>query len=174
MASDSKDNGQKRSAPKSQIAAAEAEYKVGPGRPPKEHQFKPGVSGNPKGRKKKPASIAPDLKRLVQEALNKKVVLKQGEKRRQVTAAAAGIDQLVTQFAKGDHRARRDLMDIAAQLGVDLIGDQQKAIEAALSPDRQAILDSYVARRKAASSASGSLPVLAPQDLLDDDNQKEE
>jgi hypothetical protein len=65
-------------------------------------------------------------------------------------------------------------MDMAAQLGVDLIGDQQKAIEAALSPDYQAILDRYVARRKPASAPSGSLPVLAPPDLLDDDNRKED
>jgi hypothetical protein len=28
--------------------ASEQEYQVGPGRPPKEHQFKPGQSGNPK------------------------------------------------------------------------------------------------------------------------------
>src|SRR5262245_59686207 len=54
MASASKDDGQKRSAPNEPQIAADAEYKVGPGRPPKEHQFKPGVSGNRKGRKKKP------------------------------------------------------------------------------------------------------------------------
>jgi hypothetical protein len=28
---------------------SENEYRVGPGRPPKEFQFKPGQSGNPKG-----------------------------------------------------------------------------------------------------------------------------
>ena len=31
---------------------SEKEYRVGPGRPPKEFQFKPGQSGNPKGRPK--------------------------------------------------------------------------------------------------------------------------
>src|SRR5262245_2460478 len=40
------------------------EYKVGPGRPPREYQFKPGQSGNPKGAKRKPRSLLPDLKRL--------------------------------------------------------------------------------------------------------------
>jgi hypothetical protein len=44
-------------------ASTEEEYKVGPGRPPKEHRFKPGVSGNPKGGKRKPPSLLPDLKR---------------------------------------------------------------------------------------------------------------
>jgi hypothetical protein len=46
----------------SQPAASDAEYKVGPGRPPREYRFKPGKSGNPKGAKPKPPSIAPDLK----------------------------------------------------------------------------------------------------------------
>lgn len=43
---------------------AEDEYKVGPGRPPKEHQWKPGQSGNPKGAKPKKRSLLPELKAL--------------------------------------------------------------------------------------------------------------
>src|SRR5512132_4516425 len=42
----------------------EQEYKVGPGRPPREHQWKPGQSGNPKGAKRKQPPIHPDLKAL--------------------------------------------------------------------------------------------------------------
>ena len=75
--------------------ASEEEYKVGPGRPPKEHQFKPGQSGNPKGAKRKAPSIAPDLKQLLERALNKKVTLKQGENERIVTMFNAGVEQLV-------------------------------------------------------------------------------
>jgi Family of unknown function (DUF5681) len=86
----------------SQAAASDAEYKVGPGRPPREYQFKPGKSGNPKGAKRKPPSIALDLKLALERALNKTVKLKQGEKERVVTMAVAGIEQLVAQFVKGD------------------------------------------------------------------------
>ena len=78
----------------SQPAASDAEYKVGPGRPPREYRFKPGKSGNPKGAKPKPPSIAPDLKLALERALNKTVKLKQGEKERIVTMAVAGIEQL--------------------------------------------------------------------------------
>ena len=35
-----------------QTGTSDQEYKVGPGSPPKEYQFKPGQSGNPKGRPK--------------------------------------------------------------------------------------------------------------------------
>ena len=57
---------------------SEAEYKVGPGRPPKEYQFKQGQSGNPKGRKRKEPSLLPDLKQLFESAFNQKVKVTQG------------------------------------------------------------------------------------------------
>ena len=50
------------------------EYRVGPGRPPKEFQFKPGQSGNPKGAKRK-HPIVPDLKATLERALNGTVTL---------------------------------------------------------------------------------------------------
>src|SRR5438270_4375509 len=82
--------------------ASDQEYRVGPGRPPKEYQFKPGQSGNPKGARRKSTSIAPDLKALFERALGAKVTLRQGEQEKIITKAAAGIEQLVNQFAKGD------------------------------------------------------------------------
>src|SRR5467141_3604759 len=54
----------------SDSATSTEEYKVGPGRPPKEYQFKKGQSGNPKGRKPKKPSIELDLKLALEEALN--------------------------------------------------------------------------------------------------------
>src|SRR6266699_4429554 len=101
-------NGQKRCNRQtvSATTASAEEYKVGPGRPPKEFQFKPGQSGNPKGAKRKPPSIAPDLKLSLERALSTKVKLKQGEKEQTVSKAEAGMEQLVNQFAKGDRHAR--------------------------------------------------------------------
>ena len=61
---------------------ADQEYKVGPGRPPREYRFKPGQSGNPKGAKRKSPSMAPDLKAALEQALNKTIKLKQGDKER--------------------------------------------------------------------------------------------
>src|SRR5690242_1791221 len=78
----------------------EPEYKVGPGHPPKEYRFKPGQSGNPKGLKRKPKPMAPDLKAALERALREPIKLKQGERERTMTMAEAGIKQLVAQFAK--------------------------------------------------------------------------
>ena len=127
----------------------DGEYRVGPGHPPKEYQFKPGQSGNPKGAKRKASSIAPDLKALLQRALNDKVKMRRGEREQIITKAAAGIDELVNQFVKGDHRARRDLIALTGKLGIDLTAGQSKeaigsAIAEAVSIQDEALLAEYV------------------------------
>jgi hypothetical protein len=149
--------------------ASAEDYKVGPGRPPREYQFKPGQSGNPKGAKRKPLSLLPDLKRLFEQALSQKVTLRQGEKHRTLTMAEAGIKQLIAQFAKGDRHARRDVFAYAAMLGIDLITSHRTAIEEALAPDHQAILNAYLARQTQVTAPSKHSPVLAPPELQDDD-----
>ena len=126
------------------------EYRVGPGHPPKEYQFKPGQSGNPKGPKRKP-SMVPDLKALLERALNEKVKFKRGEQETIMSKAAAGIHKLVYGFAEGDRHARRDLILLADKLGVDLTAGQLHVIEQALAPpvtaDDQALVDDYIRRR---------------------------
>jgi Family of unknown function (DUF5681) len=144
-----------------------SEYKVGPGCPPREHQFKPGQSGNPKGAKRKPTSVMPDLKALLERALDKKVRLKQGEKERSMSMLAVGMEQLVAQYAKGDRHARRDLFALADKLGVDLKAGQANVIEEALAANHQAILEAYVDRQY--DTVVRRPPVLAPAALLDDD-----
>ena len=109
-------------------------YKVGPGRPPREFQFKPGQSGNPKGARRKATSIAPDLKAHLKRALSGKVAIMEGERERFVSKAAAGIERLVNAFAEGDRHARRDVIDLARRLGVDLTAGHGQAIDKALEP----------------------------------------
>ena len=78
------------------------------------------------------------------------MTLRQGEREKIITKAAAGIEQLVNQFAKGDRHARRDLLTLAERLGVDLVADQGEALEqtvaAALSANDEALLADYVQR----------------------------
>ena len=133
--------------PTAAAAAGAEEYKVGPGRPPKEHQFKPGVSGNPKGAKRKSPPIELDLKAALERALDKKVQLKQGERERTVSMAELGIEQLVAQFVRGDRHARRDLIHLADKLGVNLLAGHTKALENALAPSNEAILLAYLDRQ---------------------------
>src|SRR5580704_10689130 len=96
-------------------------YKVGPGRPPKEHQFKPGQSGNPKGAKRKSRSLITDLKELFKRTFSQKVKVTRGEQEQSITMWAAGMQQLSVQFAKGERHARRDAFWIAERLGSELL-----------------------------------------------------
>ena len=144
---------------------SDQEYRVGPGRPPKEHQFKPGQSGNPKGARRKPRSMAPDLKALFERALSAKVTLRQGEQEKIITKAAAGIEQLVNQFAKGDRHARRDLLALAARLGVDLVGQGaalEQSVATALSANDEALLADYVQRHAIQPNHPGEIDANDP------------
>ena len=166
-----KDNNDRRSdsASAADPEALEQEYKVGPGSPPKEFQYKPGQSGNPKGAKRKKPTMDLDLKAALELALNRKITLKQGDKERMVTMATAGIEQLVAQYAKGDHRARRELMEYAAKLGVDLLAGQKQAIQESLTPNHEAILKAYVDRQN--DKVVTPAREFAPTELVDDDTE---
>jgi hypothetical protein len=98
---------------------------------------------------------------LFERALNEKVTLRQGEQEKIITKAAAGIEQLVNQFAKGDRHARRDLLTLAATLGVDLVAGQSHALEqrvaAALSANDEALLADYVQRHAVPSDRRGEI-----------------
>jgi hypothetical protein len=148
-------------------AVPDPEYKVGPGRPPREHQFKPGQSGNPKGARRKPSPIALDFKEALERALDKAVTLKQGERERTVTMAVAGMEQLVAQYAKGDRHARRDLIALAGKLDVDLTAGRTKDIGQAIAANHEAILDAFLFRQY--DKVMEREAMFAPPELLDDD-----
>jgi len=128
-------------------------YRVGPGRPPREYQFKPGQSGNPKGARRKAPSLVPDLKAVLERALSKKVTLRQGEREQTVTLLTAGIEQLVAQFAKGDRHARRDLLDLAQKLGIDLKARVERALDTDFAAEDEALLADYLKRHGATAVA---------------------
>ena len=131
-------------------SASNADYRVGPERPPREHQFR-SQSGNPEGARKRLPSIAPDLKALLQAARSEKVTLSIGDKERILTRAAAGIEHLVEQFARGDRHARRDLFDLADKLGLDLVASSKAALEEltgkALAAEDEALVADFLKRK---------------------------
>jgi Family of unknown function (DUF5681) len=159
--------------PSADAAGPQADdYSVGPGRPPKETMWKKGApSPNPKGRPRNNAALTPDVKKLFEGALNRKVQLTRDGRQTALAKLEVGFEQLATQFAKGDRHARRDVFTYAAQLGVDFTGKAQ-ALGEALVPNHQEIIDAYLSRLQPATSRPGDERVLAPADLLDDDVKK--
>jgi hypothetical protein len=162
----SSDRPQIRKKGPSSAPPGDEEYKVGPGRPPKEYRWKPGQSGNPKGAKRKARSLIPELKEEFERVFSQKLKVTQGDRQQLISRWVAGLEQLSIQYAKGDRHARRDVFYFAERLGVDLL--KSKASDDTLSADHQAVLDAYVERRMQEKAVSASSPVLAPPELFDD------
>ena len=79
----------------------ERDYEVGYGKPPRGTRFKPGRSGNPRGR----PNGSKNLSTLLSEALNEPVIVIENGRRRKVAKRQAIITQLVNRSAKADLKA---------------------------------------------------------------------
>jgi|RhiMetdeSRZDD1v2_1073273.scaffolds.fasta_scaffold1034092_1 Family of unknown function (DUF5681) len=89
------------------------DYAVGFRRPPANTRFKPGQSGNPKGRPKGRKKMAD----LLQDALDKRVPIREGDVLRKVSRAEAMILALILKAMKGDAKACATLIALTQQSG---------------------------------------------------------
>ncbi len=112
-------------------------YATGYGRPPLATRFKPGRSGNPKGRRKKPDSIADQLRR----ALATQVSIEENGRRRKISAQELIIRGIVNDAAvKRDLKAVRTLLALIGRYGE---GDAQTIDAGDLAADDPRILKQY-------------------------------
>lgn len=92
-----------------QLAPSErAEYEVGYGKPPKHTQFKPGQSGNPKGRPKG----AKGLTTIAREVLTRKVHVRTAEGVKTMSHMEALVFKQTELAMKGNPRALIELMKL--------------------------------------------------------------
>ena len=89
---------------------------AGDRRLPRSTRFRPGQSGNPRGRPKGARS----LRGLVASALGERVEAKENGRRRRITKLEAAVKQLVNRAASGDQRATQFVF---ALLGEDKGGE---------------------------------------------------
>lgn len=83
-------------------------YEVGHGKPPKATQFKPGASGNPRGRPKGAKNVDDEIFDL----LTAPVTINQNGKPTKMTPIAIAIKKLIANVASGDTKSIKILLDL--------------------------------------------------------------
>jgi len=96
---------------------ASASYEVGYGKPPRETRFRPGESGNPRGRPRGAKNKVPRLneerlKSIILEEAYRTIKVRDGERSVTVPIAQAVVRSLAVNAAKGQHRAQRLFADL--------------------------------------------------------------
>jgi len=116
-------------------------YAVGYGRPPKHSQFKPGRSGNPKGRPKGRKTLRSRLTAV----LNSKIVKREGNKRQLITVLEGMLWKQIENGLKGSERAFLSVIKVCAALGL-LSQLQSASEEIALSRAEEELVAELVSR----------------------------
>ena len=125
---------------------AERAEGVGYRRPPVASRFKPGQSGNPRGRPKGSKNIDT----LCRSLLARKVTIQENGGRRKVSAVEAILLAAIQRAVRGDNRAARLLIDLNHRIAAPEGGD-----DVAASPgEDQAIVEAYMAKLLAAQEAT--------------------
>jgi hypothetical protein len=91
------------------------DYEVGYGRPPKGHQWQPGQSGNPSGKKRKSPSLLTDA---LITALQTKVAVQQGGQTKKMTTNDVVAQTLIKTLIKGTPKDQVMLLKALDELGV--------------------------------------------------------
>jgi hypothetical protein len=118
-----------------------AHVPVGYGQPPLASRFKPGISGNTRGRPKG----SKNLKTLIREAMTASISIQEGEKTRRVTKLEGVVLRQLQSALKGSDRAALAVIKMAHQLRF-LEDSESATVETALSAEEERILNELLAR----------------------------
>lgn len=121
---------------------------VGYGRPPRAYQFKPGQSGNPKGRPKGAKNEAT----ILHELLNRKIPIREAGRTRKITVLEAILLRFTEDSLKGNTKSAAFLLN---RHGTLVTGEPQRA-EA--SDDDQEILEAFAQRLMAQRASKKVVP----------------
>lgn len=118
------------------------DYEVGYGRPPRHSRFKPGQSGNRKGRPRGTRNLKTDL----EEELSEKISLREDGHSKTVSKQRAVVKALTAKAIKGDVKASSQVIAMALRLlqADEPVGEDKDE----LSDDELDLLADLIARRR--------------------------
>ncbi len=118
------------------------DYAIGYGKPPPDTRFKPGQSGNPKGRPKG----SKNMKTLIEHELDQKIVVREGGARRQVSKREVVVKKIVNKALEGNDRSIQTLLTVNDELEPVVIARTTSGVAGSLDRTARAILDTYEAQ----------------------------
>jgi hypothetical protein len=129
-------------------------FDVGYGKPPQASRFKPGQSGNPKGRPKGAIDIHLEL----EAELSETIYVRDGEQELQISKRRALIKSVVAKAIRGDTRAALAVIELSAKFDSES-GEQgaNAALPKALQPLLDIIVDDEIRKRQQATSGSNEV-----------------
>jgi hypothetical protein len=111
------------------------DHTVGYKRPPRHTQFKPGQSGNPKGRPKGTKNLRTDLG----EELAEKITVTEGGQQLFISKQRAMLKSLMARSIKGETAAARALINLI--VGLEMVDVQDKPSEPLASDDLEILAE---------------------------------
>lgn len=148
-------------APKNNRKPSNRDYEIGKGKPPKAFQFKPGQSGNPRGRPKGSLNFATDVRAMLKTPVK---VAKDG-KARKVSTQEASLMRLREQALTGNARALDRLLTLAAFHN----GDAFAAPVSQPSADDETLFDILAGRIRSGAIPTSNTP--SQDEEADEPNQ---
>lgn len=122
--------------------------KVGKCRPPRDKQWKPGQSGNPRGRRKG----SKNRKTIVRAAERKTITVTKGGRARKMTFTEIGLEHLQQAVARGDLKAYYEYLAILERYSDR---DEVSASMQELLTEDASIMANLLARKKRKKSSNG-------------------
>lgn len=141
--------------------SAEQDYAVGYGRPPKATRFKPGQSGNPKGRKRKPKSA----KAQMHSALSRKIDITEGGQTKRLTLQEVMLRNIANKAAKGDLRAANFVLGL---INSDAAAQSDKIDETKLSAEDQALFEQMMTELTSQDNLPDPNAAIEPEPITQD------
>jgi hypothetical protein len=120
------------------------DFEVGYGKPPKRTRFKPGESGNPRGRPKGTRNLKTDLA----EELAERIAITEGGRRHSVSKQRGMLKQLMAKALRGDVRAANTVLGL-----VERLLDARVDADTALTAQDQGIISDFMRRHTFAEQA---------------------